>query len=1041
MKKNQVSIFLIIGIMIITLVLSIILLNKDNKVGSTYSSVLFTTKIQEYSNFRDLCIEKSVNNALTYNLIKEENKKDIENYIKYYLYYCLLDSPLKNTDYNIQIETPLSKDYIIEVNIYEDSIHVKGELPIKVSYQDNNKEFKKFEYILKKEKIEKIKESQKFNLISTDKYFILQIPENTKIYSKDNFQIDLLSAKFDDKEKISQNPYLEGTKVYYITDSKFSNKVKACINYIEDMLNEDSDEKNLALAWYDEERKVWVARESEINTKNKIICADFDHFSPVALVKNTYTEEKNKEKTLKWDFFIEHIHRPCSSSPDNIPKGKIIEQRPEIDKRYTGLFNKNIGTKEYEEFYETRWKFNDFKEKDERDAPHRYGVYATPQMYQTLLIRGHDNLNTEYIHISGIRALKSELYNEQNIWKFEDLNENQEINIQETKNDRITGSDMSLIKYKYSNINDWIIIPSFEPNEHAELSIEDWDDDDLYSITDNYCDDKPCLKCIDITNDKNAIEVSCDLYKEDCLKKCKSKAKEIYLEFEKKGWAPWNPSNDGILDYKYISKEQLIPNLVECKIEHGTVIGTIIDCNIDETDIATPMFWGYGNKKTGLRSSQGNYKDSPDFGYEGAGNNDHPVTYDFEIISPICDETEAKLKIKCSEKDLCIINLNNHEFRCENKECIMDVKNLLIGSEKGKNKITGYVINKRESQDVCAYVSAELILTECPSKEKIECGDGIINQNWEQCDINPEGIGKECDNGQCIMSGDLKCTCPSIGVYCGDGIINQKFEQCDLKPDGSGVNCQKGICIMTSKQRCICKEEKNYCGDNIIQRPNDDGFIEECDGTDDKSCPGQCKSDCTCPNSINTLCKVCHWDQGQPGCFREYTSNCPNSWNGHNSHQYDILVCDPNNPPIYSNGKKVDPSECKPESLCNPKCYGTGLCNKNNICDYKESCDNCPQDCGKCPSPTPQPNECKKNEIKCGNYCCSSNEECKNNICIKKDNPPKEENPQPPNPPENPPNPPTNKCKEGEIECGTECCNSYKPICEQKNNKYQCKNK
>ena len=33
------------------------------------------------------------------------------------------------------------------------------------------------------------------------------------------------------------------------------------------------------------------------------------------------------------------------------------------------------------------------------------------------------------------------------------------------------------------------------------------------------------------------------------------------------------------------------------------------------------------------------------------------------------------------------------------------------------------------------------------------------------------------------------------------------------------------------------------CGNNVLDQPN-----EQCDGTDDSACSGQCRTDCTCPS-------------------------------------------------------------------------------------------------------------------------------------------------------------------------------------------------
>ena len=53
----------------------------------------------------------------------------------------------------------------------------------------------------------------------------------------------------------------------------------------------------------------------------------------------------------------------------------------------------------------------------------------------------------------------------------------------------------------------------------------------------------------------------------------------------------------------------------------------------------------------------------------------------------------------------------------------------------------------------------------------------------------------------------------------------------------------------------ITASTPTICGDDVVQCPNSSGFCEECDGTDDAVCSGQCippgeDKECTCPLSM-----------------------------------------------------------------------------------------------------------------------------------------------------------------------------------------------
>ena len=68
---------------------------------------------------------------------------------------------------------------------------------------------------------------------------------------------------------------------------------------------------------------------------------------------------------------------------------------------------------------------------------------------------------------------------------------------------------------------------------------------------------------------------------------------------------------------------------------------------------------------------------------------------------------------------------------------------------------------------------------------------------------------------------------------CGDNVVNQASEECD----GTDDTACPGQC----RADCTCPPPPT-CGDNVVNQAG-----EECDGTDDTACPGRCQADCTCP--------------------------------------------------------------------------------------------------------------------------------------------------------------------------------------------------
>ncbi len=101
------------------------------------------------------------------------------------------------------------------------------------------------------------------------------------------------------------------------------------------------------------------------------------------------------------------------------------------------------------------------------------------------------------------------------------------------------------------------------------------------------------------------------------------------------------------------------------------------------------------------------------------------------------------------------------------------------------------------------------------------CGDGVINQAWEECDPPDDSACM----GECV-----ECLCPEPPV-CGDGKLDPG-EECD----GDAGDCAAGC-----REDCTCPK----CGDGIL----DPG--EECDG-DAGDCATVCLDDCTCEEPPGT---------------------------------------------------------------------------------------------------------------------------------------------------------------------------------------------
>jgi cysteine-rich repeat protein len=163
------------------------------------------------------------------------------------------------------------------------------------------------------------------------------------------------------------------------------------------------------------------------------------------------------------------------------------------------------------------------------------------------------------------------------------------------------------------------------------------------------------------------------------------------------------------------------------------------------------------------------------------------------------------------------------------------------------------------------------------------CGNGSVDAPGETCD--PPGAVCASDGRVCGST----CTCPA--PKCGDGIVNQAGEQCDDGDTDSGDGCS-----------ATCQTEAPVCGNDVRQG------IEECDGTDDGTCPGGC---------VNCECLV--------------SPPCPPLWQ---------TVTDPTAGDVCvlpcAAGTCPAPFSCLPNGLCLQQCGAAPIC--GGACPAAKQC-------------------------------------------------------------------------------------------------------
>jgi Regulator of chromosome condensation (RCC1) repeat len=136
--------------------------------------------------------------------------------------------------------------------------------------------------------------------------------------------------------------------------------------------------------------------------------------------------------------------------------------------------------------------------------------------------------------------------------------------------------------------------------------------------------------------------------------------------------------------------------------------------------------------------------------------------------------------------------------------------------------------------------NCSLDISEC--QDSGQCGDGVIQSSFtEECDGDKLG-GNSCSSlgyhdGEILCKSDcfLDISDCEINGRCGDGTIQTEYEQCDMQEIGSNTCISEGY---TGGGTLSCDSECTFdysgclgivqCGDNLAQGG------EECDGTDFK---------------------------------------------------------------------------------------------------------------------------------------------------------------------------------------------------------------
>ncbi len=300
-KRGQISLFIVLGIALL-LIVGLISLSK---LSSTPVNTLAKAELQQEGlkirEYVSSCLKEKLSKSQTLGL-KPELKEVQEEYIKETLSECADLSQFEKN--GLQIEKLKMN---VDVAITSQVLAVKVTYPIIIRKGQDSINLENFnEYIKRETKTTLIQDefgtTETKSLLSGDKKAELKISSGVRA-TKDGYPIGELFLNILDKNFNNlENSMVSGGVVYEALPDRaeFSEPIQIIIEYDPDAVPPGM-ENQLSIAYYDEERDLWIGLESEVDVENNKITAFTTHFTKFAVVVGcgTQTTTATNKKSCK----------------------------------------------------------------------------------------------------------------------------------------------------------------------------------------------------------------------------------------------------------------------------------------------------------------------------------------------------------------------------------------------------------------------------------------------------------------------------------------------------------------------------------------------------------------------------------------------------------------------------------------------------------------------------------------------------------------------------------------------------------------------
>lgn len=341
MKKSQISIFFIIGILIIVILGFLLFgiseqgrsfLNKEKDDVITQPIVR-----ADVGSFISSCIEYSVSDSISKTGIREETLETYKTEVSLGTKNCanIILSDLKKQNYKI-------KEGDVDVNavIHPETISIEVNYPISIKYNGQSMEFDNFYYSFDRTNSINIlngKTDSEVLLKSSNGKAELRIPKDVEVFDEEGNPISKISIKVEDLHFDNlENKYVVGQVVYdnLPEGTHFSEPVEFSIEFDKEDIPDGYSKENIRISYWDEKDETWYAYPSII--KGNLIISNITHFSKWGI---TYLEP-----FLLRNYVFKQRFSPSGGSNE---EGSGVWLIGGLDGKYTGTaalqksYNKN----------------------------------------------------------------------------------------------------------------------------------------------------------------------------------------------------------------------------------------------------------------------------------------------------------------------------------------------------------------------------------------------------------------------------------------------------------------------------------------------------------------------------------------------------------------------------------------------------------------------------------------------------------------------------------------------------------------------------